>query len=752
VAKAIPAAGKKCFMVNRVQLSRRKFLQASANSAGAFILGFHLPACGEVMPMEADGSHKIFKLNAWLKIAADNQITILVEKPELGQGSRTYTPMLIAEELEVEWSSIRVEQAPTIPSIYQGLRTGGSGGVASTFTPMRKVGAQAREMLVTAASQKWQVKRTECLAEDGVVVHLPTKRRLDYGELAETASRLPPMNPDEIALKQPKDFRFIGKPIPRTDAPSKVDGSASFGIDVRRPGMLFAVIARCPFFLGKLESFDAAKARAVPGVRAVFPVPPLPRRFNTAGGVAVVADSTWTAIQGRKALELKWDAGPGSSETTESLHKLVEQRAGEPPTFIAIDRGDVVESLTSPLKKVQVSYESPFQAHATMEPMNTTVHVREDEIEVWSPTQFADEIQSEIANLSGFATEKVIVHMTLSGGSFGRRYQWDYAAEAWQVASEIKKPVQLVWTREDDMQHDFYRPYNYQRLSASLDERNKIVAWSTRVVTTPIAGSNLYTGFVESREALNDPQTIAALEWYGADIAPYAIPNFRLDYAPADSAVPRSWWRSVASSYTAFAKESFVDELAHAAGRDPLLFRLDLLTETSPATTRLRRVLDLAAEKADWGKALPRGHGRGLACRVGGSCSAQVAEVSVGENGAVRVLRVVSAVDCGIAVNPDGVRAMTEGAINFALTAVLSGEITIKGGAVEQSNFHDYQVLRINQAPEIEVHIVPSSEHPSGVGELGAMLIPAAVANAVFSATGVRVRRLPIDPQLLKRS
>jgi isoquinoline 1-oxidoreductase beta subunit len=731
-------------------MRRRKFLAGGAGTSAALLLAFHLPGFGRARKPLSSAEADAFVPNAWLRITPDNRITLLVEKPELGQGSWTYTAMMIAEELEVDWTVIQLQQAPTIPSIYRELHTGGSGGVSASFVPMRQAGAQAREMLRSAAAERWRVAIQECAARNGTIVHAPTNRSLTYGQLASAAARSPAVEIAQVRLKRAEDFRVIGQPIPRVDLHGKVTGSATFGIDVRLPSMLYAVIARCPFFGGRLMSFDDAAARAVSGVRAVFPIPPLPRRFNTAGGVVVVADSTWAALRGRKALTLEWGKGPGANESTATLRRQALQAVSAPAAFNAINRGNTPGAIGMAAKRYDASYESPFQAHATMEPMNTTVHVRDQEIEVWSPTQFADEIQSEISTLSGYPVNKVIVHMTFSGGSFGRRYQWDYAAEAWQVAKELHQPVQLMWTREDDMQHDFYRPYNFQWLSAGFDAKGKLNAWHTRIVTTPIAGTNLYTDQTKSPENLQDPATVAALEWYGADVEPYSIPHHRVDYAPLESVVPRSWWRSVSSSYTAFAKECFVDELAHLTGCDPLQYRLELLWELDAKSQRVSRVLRLAADKAAWGKPLPQGCGRGIACRSGGSASAQVAEVAVENDGSVRIVRVVSAVDCGIAINPDGVRAMTEGAIHFALTAVLFGEISIKDGSVEQSNFHDYRVLRLNEAPEIEVHIVPSVEHPSGVGELGAMLIGPAVANAIFAATGVRVRRLPIDRKLLR--
>lgn len=736
------------------EVSRREFLKTNAKGGAAFVVGFYLPSRSRAQSMHS----KAFAPNAWVSITSDNQITMFVEKPEMGQGQRTVEAMLLAEELEVDLFAIRIEQAPTISDIYKSLSTGGSGGTREGWGSVRKAGAQAREMLVRAAAEQWSADKKDCRAESGTVLHVPTGRRLSYGELAETASKLPEISDDAVSLKEPKDFRLIGKPVPRVDTPSKVDGSAGFGIDVRVPDMLYALIARCPHFGGRLLSFDAAGAKNTPGVRAVFPVAPIGfvdirsyggRNFNSAGGVAVVADSTFAAIQGRKALKLDWEKGPGANETTSSLRSLLERQATANPTFIAVDQGDAGKAVGSAAKKIEATYELPFTPHATMEPMNTTVHVREGEIEVWSPTQWANVIQDEIATISGLPKNKVIVHMTLSGGSFGRRAHWDYAAEAWQVAREIKKPVQLVWTREDDIQHDFYREYSYHRLEGGLDPQGKITAWSHRVVSTSIRQ------IFDSPEALQEPKHSAELE--GANALPYSCANVLVDYAPAASVVPRAWWRSVTSSFNAFAVECFVDELAHAAGADPCEFRMRALEENQKAQgldrRKFKNVLRLAAEKAGWGKPLPAGWGRGIACHWSfGSYIAHVAEVSVEKDGSLRVRRVVSAVDCGTAVNPDGVRAMTEGGINFALTPVLGGEITIKDGAVEQSNFHDCQVLRLNQSPDIEVHIVPSTEDPQGMGEPGVPPLAPAVANAIFAATGVRVRRLPVDRVLLRKS
>jgi isoquinoline 1-oxidoreductase subunit beta len=664
----------------------------------------------------------------------------------LGQGTRTANVMTLADELEVEWSSIQWEQAPTNPAVYKHLITGGSSGMTATWLPMRQAGAQVREMLLTAAAEQWGVERKDCRAENGAVVHAPTQRRLLYGELAERAATIPKVNLEQVPLKDAKDFRFIGKPMGRVDTPGKVDGSATFGIDVRVPGMLFAVIARCPHFGGKLVTCDDSAAKATPGVKAVFAVPPIgflpgiDRNLNVAGGIAVVASCTWAALEGRKALKIAWDKGPGAQESTASLQEELRQKAAGPPSVVSTNKGNVDQVLASAEKKIEADYEMPFQAHATMEPMNTTAHVREDGcIEVWSPTQIGNIAQTEIAQLAGISPEKVIVHMTLCGGSFGRRFQWDYLAESYQVAKEMKVPVQLLWTREDDMQRDFYLQYSYQRMTGALDGEGNIVAWSQRIVSTPIRA------VFDSPELLKDPKHVASYDVI--DSIPYQALHYRSDYAPVLSVVPRAWWRSVSAPFHVFAIECFVDELAHAAGQDPYAFRMRLVhLDEAQKTARLRAVLEIATEKSDWGKALPQNHGRGIACCVfGATYIAQVAEVSIDKSGSLRVHRVVSAVDCGLAVNPDSVRAQIEGGINYALTPVLSGEISIKEGAVEQSNFHNYQVLRMKDAPEIQVHLVPAQGDPAhGVGEAGVPPLAPAVANAIFAATGKRVRRLPM--------
>lgn len=718
------------------EIDRRDLLKSGA----ALVLGFCLP-------QRSSSQSTSRMLNAWVRITPDDRITLLTETPELGQGTRTSGVMALADELEVDWLSIRWEQAPTDPKIYKHLTTGGSGGLTSTYLAMRQAGAQAREMLLMAAAQQWSVPKSDCRAEKGVIVHTPTNRQLRYGNLAEIASKLAAVNLDKVPLKDSKDFRFIGKPVPRVDTPSKVDGSAVFGLDVRVPGMLFAVIARCPYFGGSLASFDASDAKATPGVKAVFAVPPvgfvpgLERNVNVAGGVAVVATSTWAAIQGRKALNLKWNNGAGAQESTATLREEFRQRAGGPPTYVTAEHGHATEALANATHKIEADYEMPFQAHAPMEPMNTTLHVRDEgSIEVWSPTQGADLAQHTIAYVAGVKPEKVIVHMTFSGGSFGRRYQWDYLIESYQVAKEMKVPVQLVWTREDDMQHDFYLQYSYQRMSGALDDKGNIAAWSHRIVSTPIRA------VFDSAELLKDPKHVASYDV--TDSIPYAAPNYRSDYAPVLSVVPRAWWRSVSAPFHVFAIECFVDELAHAARQDPYKFRLNQLRMDKPVeAAKFRAVLQLAAEKSDWGKPLPANHGQGIACCLfGDTYIAQVAEVSVEATGKVRVNRVVAAVHCGLAVNPDSVRAQIEGGINFGLTPVLSGEISVKEGAIEQSNFHNYQVLRMKDAPAIEVHLVPAGGNPAGgVGEGGVPPIAPAVANAIFAATGKRVRRLPIS-------
>jgi isoquinoline 1-oxidoreductase beta subunit len=575
------------------------------------------------------------------------------------------------------------------------------------------------------------------------VLHRSSARHATYGELIDAVAKLPLPDPKTVRLKDESDFQLIGRPFPRVDIPAKVNGSAQFGLDVRVPDMLFAVVARCPTFGGKPAHFDAASAKAIPGVLDVFEIPSLRADMFTAGGVVVVADSTWTAIKARRALKITWENGPNISQSSDALSEALRAAVAKPGTRVRND-GDVEVALAKSSKHIEAVYELPFQAHATMEPMNITIRAGANDCEVWAPTQSPDWVQRTIAHVLGMAPEKVIVHTTLMGGGFGRRYMADYPAEVAQIAKFVQKPMQLVWTREDDMTHDFYRPASCHRMSGALNAQGRPSAWSHTIASTSI------DAFWHPENGKPEGSEVG-----GALQMPYAIPNVRLEYNLAASSVPRAWWRSVENSFNGFAVESFIDELAAAAKQDPFQFRKALLVKqksTKPAgdddvdPERLRAVLDLAALKSGWGKPLPKGKGRGIATFSSfGSYFAEVAEVSVADDKTFKIDRVVAVVDCGPVVNPESVRSQTEGAIIYGLSAALKNEITIKNGAVEQTNFDGYDPIRINEAPLIEVYLAPSGDDPGGMGEPALPPIAPAVANAIFAATGQRLRKLPLQ-------
>jgi isoquinoline 1-oxidoreductase subunit beta len=722
-------------------ISRRTFIAAGTAAGTGLIIGIRLP--GSLLFADESKKSPPNPFDAWIHVKPDGQISLIVAKSEMGQGIRTGLAMILADEVEVELNSVTVEQAETRPDIYAHLGTGGSSSTLESYMPLRRAGATVRELMISAAATKWNVPRSQCRASKGGVVHGASSRRATYGELVEAASKLPLPDPEKVPLKNASNFTLIGHPVPRVDVPAKSNGSAQFGLDVRVPEMLFAVVARCPTFGGKVQHFDDSKTKAIEGVRDVFEIPALGRDMFTAGGVVVVADTTWTAIKGRDALQIAWDNGPNVAESSEGLNEALRKAAQTPGKSVRND-GDVDAALSKSAKQIEAIYEMPLLAHATMEPMNITVHARESDAEVWAPTQSPDWVQRTVAGVLKFAPEKVTVHTTLMGGGFGRRYMGDFPAEAAQIAKVVGKPVQLVWTREDDMTHDFYRPASCHRLRGALDASGQPSAWSHTIASTAIGS------FWDPPEKAK-PE---ASEVGGAREVPYRIANVRVDFNPVASSVPRAWWRSVENSFNGFAVESFIDELAAAAGQDPVQFRKKLLvkppnwkprTEEDPDPDRLRRVLELAAEKSDWTKPLPKGKGRGIASYASfHSYFAEVAEVSVtGKN--FKIDRIVAAVDCGRAINPESVRSQTEGAIIFGLSAALKNEITLKNGAIEQTNFDGYEPIRINEAPPIEVYIVPSDEDPSGMGEPGLPPIAPAVANAIFAASGKRLRRLPFQ-------
>jgi isoquinoline 1-oxidoreductase beta subunit len=709
--------------------SRRRLLQAGAAVGGGLMLSLRLPSADRAAEAaDADG----FVPNAFIRIGGDGQIVLTMPYVEMGQGTYTSISMLIAEELEVDLKQVRLEHAPPNEKLYAnpllGVQaTGNSNAMRGAWLPLRQAGATARTMLVTAAAKRWNVDPASCRAQSGDVLHAPTGRKLSYGELAADAARLPV--PEKVTLKRPEDFKLIGTPAKRLDTPAKVNGTAVYGIDVRPPGVKIATLAQSPVFGGRLKRVDDAAAKTVKGVRQIVQLD---------DAVAVVADHMGAARKGLAALAIEWDDGPHANLSTQAIADELEQvTLSSGP--VAQNIGDVGNAMASAVSKVDATYQVPFLAHAALEPMNCTVHVRKDGCEVWVGNQAIARVQATAAKTAGFPLDKVVVHNHLIGGGFGRRLESDGVTRAVEIAMHVDGPVKVVWTREEDIQHDMYRPYWFDRLSAGLDANGKPLAWDNRFAGSSVIARWLPPGFANGL----DPDSTE-----GAIDLPYALPNMHVEYLRVEPpGIPTAFWRSVGPSHNVFVTESFMDELAAAAKQDAVAYRRALLDQ-SP---RAKAVLDLAAEKAGWGQPLPARVGRGVSLQfVFATYMAQIAEVEVAKNGAVRVRRVVCAVDCGTVVNPDTVQAQIQGAIIFGITAALHGEITLKNGRVEQANFDTYQMLRMNEAPVIEVHIVQSSEPPGGMGECGTSAIVPAVANAIFAATGKRLRKLPVDTTTLR--
>jgi isoquinoline 1-oxidoreductase subunit beta len=722
--------------------TRRDFLELGFLTGAALLLRVPLVE-GEAVRKAAEGGPS-FAPNPWIAIDSAGTVTLVADRVEMGQGARTALAMILAEELGADWTSVRIGQPIPGPD-FRDMRTSGSSAVIERWNPLRAAGAVAREMLVSAAAARWSVDAGSCVSERGEIVHLPTGRRLGFGELAEAASKLPV--PRQPRLKDPASFSIVGTRVTHVDAPTIARGAAQFGLDVRLPGMLYAAVRHSPVYGGSPKSYDASKARAITGVRDVVPL---------SEGLAVVADSSWAALKGCEALEISWDErGKGTEDSKQYWRRLEEAlRRGGKPTR---SEGDVEAALSSASRRFEATYRYGFQAHATLEPMNCVARVGKGTCEIWSPTQAPNQAQEEAARRLGLELDRVTVHTTLVGGGFGRRLGVDTITEAVEVARAVRAPVKLFWSRPEDLQHDMYNPAAIHELAAALDAKGYPRAWRHRSATFHLSMFGPFRA--------DDPDLYEGSPWGGPD-TPYRFDAIRVEYAPLASPVPTGAWRSVEYPSTVFARESFLDEIAHATGTDPLALRLSLLPSpgmekvgqlTLANGDRLATVLKLAAEKAGWNAPFSKEHdgrrfGRGIACNPyhRQSMVAQVAEVSVGKEGDIRVHRVVAAIDCGRPVNPAGIEAQVEGGVIWGLSAVLRTEITFQNGRAEQSNFDDFPVLRIDEAPRIETHIVPSTIRPLGVGEQPVPPVFAAVANAVFDATGKRIRRIPIRAGDLK--
>ncbi len=722
-------------MKNTAKLTRRTFLQTSAATGGGLLIGFYLPV-GALAKAKARAKAQTvapFAPNIWLRIGADDMVTIFCTQLEMGQGVMTAMPMLVAEELDADWNKVRLEWVGNDPAYGtppDGGRqfTAGSRSTRVYWKALREAGAAGRTMLGTAAAQTWDVPESSCSTEKGEVIHKSSGRRLRYGQLVEKASQVPV--PKQVTLKQQKDFRLLGQPLARVDIPLKVNGSAIFGLDVKRPNMLIARVVHCPVFGGKVASFDASKTKAIPGVYDVV---------QMSSGVAVVADNTWAAMEGLKVLEVKWNEGPNAALSSDEIRRRFAE-AAEKPGAVARNDGDFAKAMSGGAKKIEAVYEVPYLAHATMEPMNCTADVRSDGCDVWVSTQTQTRVFEVAARITGLPAAQIKVHPQFIGGGYGRRGEADDVADAVEVSKAIGRPVKIIWSREEDMQHDFYRPATYVRFWAALDQSGMPVAWMQRIVQPSLTARS------DSR-ALDSTGGVDFTSVNGARDLPYSIPNLRVEYIKNDPGIPVGYWRSVGSSVNGYVVESFFDEIAAAAGRDSYEFRSRLLDKAP----RHKGVLDLAAQKAGWGNPLTQGRFRGISVQqANGTYVSEVAEISIGNDGKVRVHRVVAAIDCGWTINPDTIKAQVESSIVYGLTATFYGEITIKNGRVEQNHFVDYPMLRINEMPEVEVYIVPSTENPGGVGEPAVPPIASAVVNAIFAATGKRIRRLPLRPDELR--